>query len=671
MASLRLSDYLQDASLWEAPNPDYAQLLTTVGGAANTARADTLRAIVNISERSPVAVALIINGAEDLVHVAHSPSLYPADPLNPRPWDNCCVVLLGNDLATSVPIVLEPEAFSRCGDTRCLASAEIVGVNGHGANPIVYRHGPHAAGTANTNMLRARKAMLLPPTAAHHCVSHMDDGRYTLAGFWNAFVNPGITDANPAVQATWEPVREWFRVASTNDNANHSVLAVTPTVSGNPGHTLSLNRWVQGRKDQIMRLGGVGGPTLDNGTFNAGMTGLRNSIQQATETTLDFERQRREVTFTQKHGEALARKMHRLCNVNQDTHLPEIHQLLARGTKGRDHAILTSQIELRVNASNLPLTIHSAPIATTKIIEEVFRNLEPSSSGGEFAKGLSPFAMVCVGHAEADKAQQRVRSVGLAEQGASLSIADAESVITRDALFPTTAHVCSQKAYAWSIFVDIFHGVNHPIATSIRAFVMDAGPQFHTIEAQNADSKALGIDLMARILFDAQQDYFTYATQVANGGNPAVPTFRDLLGKILSFRVDSLSCLPNHWYALFQSHHVNDRGAAGRGAILPSRSSGGSAREQSGSTPVMNANVNTALKNRFANSGHSTISAMVNGHNVTVPKHGGEPVCLTWALRGRCTTGCRRKATHVTYSQSINQKLHQLMDVCGVANPQE
>ena len=673
MASLNISDFLQDASLWESHDPDYPQLLTTVGGAVATSRADTLRAVVNIAERSPVAVAFVLQGDEDFIHIGHSPSIYPADPLVERPWDGRCVVLVGDDLATAVPVVLEPDAFGRCNDTRCLASDQIVGVNGHGANPPVYRSGPHANTVGNTNMLRARYAMLLPPQDAHRFVGSRADCRYTYAGFWNTFVQPGITDADAAVQANWEPVREWFRIASTNNNNNHSVLAITPAVSATPGHVLALNRWVRSQRDRIMRLAGTGGPTLDNGTFNAGMAGLRNSIEQATETTLDFERQRREVSFTQKHGEALALKMHRLCGVDRDEHLPQIHRLLAKGAKGRDYAIITSQVQARVNASGLPLTLHSAPIATTKIVEEVFRNLEPTASGFEFAKGLTPFSMICVGHKEAAKAQERCRSVGLAEQGASLTIADAQSVITTDVLFPVTGHACSQKLYAWSIFVDVFHGINHPVAASIRTFVMDAGPQFYNIEAQYIDNKTVGIDLMARILFDAQQEYFSYGTQLANGGQPAVPNFRNLLDKILTMRVDSLSGLPQHWYDMYHPQVIKERTPGGRGSTnsVSSTGTGTSSRDQAGSTLVMNANVDMTLKNRFANSGHSSITAMTNGHEIDVPNHGGKPVCLTWALRGRCSTGCRRKANHVTYSQATNKKLHLLMDTCGVANPQE
>ena len=151
-----------------------------------------------------------------------------------------------------------------------------------------------------------------------------------------------------------------------------------------------------------------------------------------------------------------------------------------------------------------------------------------------------------------------------------------------------------------------------------------------------------------------------------------VPTFGNLIQLVISLRIESLSGLPHNWYQKFTSNYQHGRGVQGRSAPSSSTTPAASSiRDSSGSTPVLNANVDSALKNRFTSSDHTTISAMIGSNDVQVPKHKGSPVCLTWALRGRCTTGCRRKANHVTYSKGTNQKLHALMDACGVPNPQE
>ena len=50
-----------------------------------------------------------------------------------------------------------------------------------------------------------------------------------------------------------------------------------------------------------------------------------------------------------------------------------------------------------------------------------------------------------------------------------------------------------------------------------------------------------------------------------------------------------------------------------------------------------------------------------------IPKHNGNPVCLTWALKGECSHGCRRTNQHVRCNRSTVQAIHALMDTCGVA----
>jgi hypothetical protein len=61
---------------------------------------------------------------------------------------------------------------------------------------------------------------------------------------------------------------------------------------------------------------------------------------------------------------------------------------------------------------------------------------------------------------------------------------------------------------------------------------------------------------------------------------------------------------------------------------------------------------------------------MIEDHVVECPKLNGEDICLAWALKRKCSDNCKRKKQHVQYSRPVIQKLHALMDICGVANPQ-
>ncbi len=119
--------------------------------------------------------------------------------------------------------------------------------------------------------------------------------------------------------------------------------------------------------------------------------------------------------------------------------------------------------------------------------------------------------------------------------------------------------------------------------------------------------------------------------------------------------------LPASWYALLDppSSRESQSGSGGESGREP--------RAQSGSVATFNANPDRTLLRRYRDSGHTSISRMMEGHEVTVPKHNNKPVCLVWALKGECSATCKRKNQHVRYSQATNEAISQLLSDCGVA----
>ena len=106
-----------------------------------------------------------------------------------------------------------------------------------------------------------------------------------------------------------------------------------------------------------------------------------------------------------------------------------------------------------------------------------------------------------------------------------------------------------------------------------------------------------------------------------------------------------------------------------RPAIGSPRNSTPSPRELANVAPTVNAHPDSRLVQRFSASSHNNITSMMQGHDIDVPKHRGKDVCLTWALKGACTSTCKRKEAHVRYPLTVNKALHELLDKCGVANP--
>ena len=294
-----------------------------------------------------------------------------------------------------------------------------------------------------------------------------------------------------------------------------------------------LTAWATRQKtDSLARLG-VGGPGLSSAAFNAGVANLTNVMNTNARDRLDYERAKSEMSFSEKHGPAMAQKLYNLCDVGRDIDLPEIHRLLAKAPKNRESGILISAFQERTEASPVPLMIANGPIPTTKLQNEVFRNMAPAQTGAVFASGLSPFSMVCEGHSEAQAVTTKVQQAAMAEGGTSLTLADAEKLTASDVRFPTTPQIAAEKLCAFSIAVDIFHGVGTDIANSVRACVLELGPLLHVVHQNfgGADSERSGMDVVLGLLFEVQQDYNGWANLKQHGKACTVPDLRPTLGK--------------------------------------------------------------------------------------------------------------------------------------------
>jgi hypothetical protein len=239
-----------------------------------------------------------------------------------------------------------------------------------------------------------------------------------------------------------------------------------------------------------------------------------------------------------------------MCNVTSDDQLPEVHGLLLKTARHRMYGVLASLFARRAMASRVQLDSATAPLATTKLVDDVFRNYAPGGDGLTFGKGLSPFSIVCPGHENYLQISQSIQQAQLLESGTSLTLADAQSLLSQDVRFPGQAFVAVEKLYGWSVVIDVFHGVTHPLAESIRKAVITLGPQLLRLAAEMQDTQSAGLELVCRVMYDMQQDYFTYLAQVCAGETAVVPTFARLIERVRSHRADNLSTMPRPWYSL-------------------------------------------------------------------------------------------------------------------------
>jgi hypothetical protein len=250
------------------------------------------------------------------------------------------------------------------------------------------------------------------------------------------------------------------------------------------------------------------------------------------------------------------------------------------------------------------------------------------------------------------------------EGGASSTAADAETLLSGDVRFPTQAFTAMEKLYGWSIVVDVFHGEAHPIAVSIRTAVLEIGPRVMRMAMALGDTPAVGMELVCRVMYDMQQDYFYYLAKLVSGVAAVVPDFERVVGLVATQRVDALSALPRHWYALVGCPFAREAATPATPNTAPAVMRTGTGA----SVPVVNAHADRRMMNRFRDGGYATITAMVGGRTLTYPKQGNNTVCMSWALKGACNSTCKRVTSHVRYTAATNAAIHAFMDQCEVAS---
>jgi hypothetical protein len=217
-----------------------------------------------------------------------------------------------------------------------------------------------------------------------------------------------------------------------------------------------MNFAAQQVKDLLGQFG-YGGPALTNVAFHARVDALRDAMTDNQTAYLDYNRQARRKTFAEKHGAALETRILRFTGQPDEAHLPEIHRLMTNAPCGRKYSILNSKFA-DATASDLPLTAANAPLATLALLDQVWRNIEPMNNGLTLGRGLTPFSVVCEGHANAKKLKRDVKKNKIALGSASISLSNADALTTNDISLPTEPYIAQEKMMGWSILVDCFHG---------------------------------------------------------------------------------------------------------------------------------------------------------------------------------------------------------------------
>ena len=195
-----------------------------------------------------------------------------------------------------------------------------------------------------------------------------------------------------------------------------------------------------------------------------------------------------------------------------------------------------------------------------------------------------------------------------------------------------------------------------------------AGPALNGLMSYY-DSGRQALQIALRFLYSCQQLVFQWIRKRQLELNAATripaPDFDAMVECILTFMMGTLPQLPASWERLI----IDNADAPGPARIR----GGGGGGAPAGTSTVRPARHSEALRQRWRNTGFQRTSELQAGwtgkgsYHDGIPKFGdGVTVCLNWAIKGVCDSGCRREAAHRDSDGAMVNKLMKFMDHCGV-----
>ena len=317
---------------------------------------------------------------------------------------------------------------------------------------------------------------------------------------------------------------------------------------------------------------------------------------------------------------------------------------------------------MRAVDSEVAHDAESAPIATTDLVSKVFRSHHLSAAGSELGDGFSPFSMHCGHHAPAAALRQQVLETQMAESGNNITPDEAKRIAATNALVTADPFEASEKLAAFSVAIDVYFGINHRLSVSIRTMVGTVRGPMNRIRSSQADTDAKAQQLACMILYEVQQDVFHWirlvnaTTSLADANRVEAPDFKLVMTAVQSNRIEGrLAELPKNWDKYLMPEQPSP---------VPPVVKGAGAGDRGSNTIEYYGRAEPDIMARFKKGGYQKISDM-HKEGVAYPKHGNIDVCLKWAVTGKCSSKCARKAAHKHYGIETNKNIHKYLDEVG------
>jgi len=415
-------------------------------------------------------------------------------------------------------------------------------------------------------------------------------------------------------------------------------------------------------------------PALTDNGLQTAIGGLTNEIRQQHQSTERRELAAENPTFVSRFGEPALTSLMRVCNLDTATDteddLPDVHKAMAgnKKTPSRDADVIMQAVDARALQAGSLGHEHNLPVISPELVR-VFREHRCTANMDSLGGGLTPSIIITTGEPDKDSFQQRTRTQASIEMGGMMgSLTGTEGAMaTVNPKLPTRLAVIVNRLQGWTVLMDVYLGVGHPYATSIRESVTHLVPMLQRLEMVLNEDRITHIGL--QVMYYYQCATYLYLGDLQAGRTAELPNINtELIHKLRMAQYSTLPELPSSWIAQRSENPSDNTGTNPRGPTQGRGEGQGTGGRNNDRTSVTNAHPPQVQLNRFKNSDHSSIGTLraAAGTDWVCPKVGNEDVCLAWHLKGSCWSTCPRKASHKKASNAIQEKLTELLDKAGV-----
>ncbi|MGH7974086.1 MAG: hypothetical protein ACREBR_01070 [bacterium] len=455
--------------------------------------------------------------------LAHRVTRYPSTfGKPPTPWDNQAYAFFTD--------VVEGQITSLNFPTTCLHSTRPVNVPTTGAIAAQIAAadedsdllGPYQDGAANTEALRTRYAMFVPP----RYVPLLLGQRLRPKEAW-AQVGGAIIADNKSEECSL--LLDWLRVALTIPGGQQAVLPiVTRDIEIPPigDRDFMRTRWELVMRDlPHYRNQAMAPPAVENG-YGLLVNELREE-RRFTHERYEAERAIRAQPKTPTtRWPGTIQTINLLCEVPTAAHLPPVYSQLAAGHKTKDRQIIQNAFNARIAEADSASTL--APVVTADMAKKITDFGAVDSE--DLTSGLQPFNVIYHSRERLNTSLQTAQIYDTIASGATavpltdlLTIKEADKIV-----LPARWNQTRITLELYSVVLDVVLGVEHRLVAAFRQFIKSAR-QYEFILDQACFDHPL---YPALILRWVQLKMVRWFSKTVHGVRLPIPDFQQLLNAI-------------------------------------------------------------------------------------------------------------------------------------------